>query len=192
MAGITKWYVIHTYSGYENKVKDNIEKVVANRSMEDQILEVKVPTEIVTETKENGETKEIERKLMPGYVLVKLAVQEVKDELTMSDDAWYVIRNTRGVTGFVGTANSVRPRPIPAEEAKALLQKAGDIKGEKTPRVRQTFAVGETVKVIDGPFASFTGTIDEVNLEKNKLKVLVGIFGRATPVEVDLLQVEKV
>lgn len=101
MAGISKWYVIHTYSGYENKVKDNIEKVVENRKMHDQILEVKVPTEIVTEIKDNGEKKEVERKIFPGYVLVKLAVVEVKDELTMSDEAWYVIRNTRGVTGFV-------------------------------------------------------------------------------------------
>ncbi len=102
------------------------------------------------------------------------------------------IRKIQGVTGFVGTSSNVRPRPISSDEAKALLQKAGEIKGDKAPRLKQTFSVGEQVKIIEGPFASFTGTIEEVNLDKSKLKVMVGIFGRATPVEVDLLQVEKV
>ena len=117
-------------------------------------------------------------------------------ELDLPDLGWKnicsVIRRIQGVTGFVGTNSNERPRPISGEEAKALLQKAGEIKGEKAPRMKQNFAIGEQVKVIDGPFASFTGTIEEVNLEKNKLRVMVGIFGRATPVEVDLLQVEKV
>ena len=106
MAGITKWYVVHTYSGYENKVQDNIKKVVDNRNMNDQILDVRVPTELVVEVKDNGETKEVERKVFPGYVLVKVAVEAEDNEYVMSDDAWYVIRNTRGVTGFVGKSRT--------------------------------------------------------------------------------------
>ena len=179
MAGITKWYVIHTYSGYENKVKDNIEKVVANRSMEDQILEVKVPTEIVTETKENGETKEIERKLMPGYVLVKLAVQEVKDELTMSDDAWYVIRNTRGVTGFVGPES----KPVPLTEAEVAAL------GVEKRVVEVNYEVGDMVNIIDGPLADYSGIVEALDTDKNYVLVKISMFGREIPTEFELGQV---
>ena len=180
MAGISKWYVIHTYSGYENKVKDNIEKVVANRSMEDQILEVKVPTEIVTEIKENGESKEVERKLMPGYVLVKLAVQEVKDELTMSDDAWYVIRNTRGVTGFVGPES----KPVPLTEAEVAAL------GVEKRVVEVNYEVGDLVNIIDGPLSEYSGIVDELDVDKNYVLVRISMFGREIPTEFELNQVE--
>ena len=180
MAGISRWYVIHTYSGYENKVKDNIEKVVANRSMEDQILEVKVPTEIVTEIKENGESKEVERKLMPGYVLVKLAVQEVKDELTMSDDAWYVIRNTRGVTGFVGPES----KPVPLTEAEVAAL------GVEKRVVEVNYEVGDLVNIIDGPLSEYSGIVDELDVDKNYVLVRISMFGREIPTEFELNQVE--
>ena len=180
MAGISKWYVIHTYSGYENKVKDNIEKVVANRSMEDQILEVKVPTEIVTEIKENGESKEVERKLMPGYVLVKLAVQEVKDELTMSDDAWYVIRNTRGVTGFVGPES----KPVPLTEAEVAALGV-DV------RVREAaYSIGDSVIVVAGFLAGSVATVKEINNETGRIKVAALIAGKETSVEMNANEVE--
>lgn len=180
MAGISKWYVIHTYSGYENKVKDNIEKVVANRSMEDQILEVKVPTEIVTEIKENGESKEVERKLMPGYVLVKLAVQEVKDELTMSDEAWYVIRNTRGVTGFVGPES----KPVPLTEAEVAKL------GVEKRVVEVNYGVGDMVNIIDGPLADYSGVVEELDVDRNYVLVRISMFGREIPTEFELNLVE--
>ena len=162
MAGISKWYVIHTYSGYENKVKDNIEKVVENRKMHDQILEVKVPTEIVTEIKDNGEKKEVERKIFPGYVLVKLAVVEVKDELTMSDEAWYVIRNTRGVTGFVGPES--KPVPLSEKEVQAL--------GVEKKIVEVNYSVGDFVNIIDGPLSDFSGVVEGIDIDNKKLFIL--------------------
>lgn len=180
MAGISKWYVIHTYSGYENKVKDNIEKVVENRKMHDQILEVKVPTEIVTEIKDNGEKKEVERKIFPGYVLVKLAVAEVKDELTMSDDAWYVIRNTRGVTGFVGPES--KPVPLSDREVQAL--------GVEKRIVEVNYNVGDFVNIVNGPLSDFSGVVEEIDVDKNSVLVRISMFGRETPVEFELGQVE--
>lgn len=180
MAGISKWYVIHTYSGYENKVKDNIEKVVENRNMHDQILEVRVPTETVTEIKENGEKKEVERKIFPGYVLVKLAVEEVKDELTMTDDAWYVIRNTRGVTGFVGPES----KPVPLTEAEVIAL------GVEKRIVEVNYNVGDFVNIVEGPLADFSGVVEEINIDKNIVLVRISMFGRETPVEFELGQVE--
>lgn len=180
MAGISKWYVIHTYSGYENKVKDNIEKVVENRKMHDQILEVRVPTELVTEIKENGEKREVERKIFPGYVLVKLAVEEVKDELTMSDDAWYVIRNTRGVTGFVGPES----KPVPLTEAEVLSL------GVEKRVVEVNYGVGDFVNIVEGPLADFSGVVEELDVDKNFVRVKISMFGRETPVEFELNQVE--
>ncbi|NLK46537.1 MAG: transcription termination/antitermination factor NusG [Treponema sp.] len=182
------WYILHVFSGYEAKIERTIRTMIEQGELSSEnVLDIKVPVETVVDVKD-GKKKEVKKLLLPGYIMVELDLP--------GGLGWKpicaLIRRINGVTGFVGTSNSERPRPIPSEEAKALLQKAGDIKGEKTPRAKQSFSVGETVKVIDGPFASFTGTIDEVNLEKNKLKVVVGIFGRATPVEVDLLQVEKV
>lgn len=182
------WYILHVFSGYEAKIERTIRSMLEQGDLPaENVLDIKVPVETVVDVKD-GKRKETKKLLLPGYVMAELDLPDGLGWKSVCSS----IRRINGVTGFVGTSNNVRPRPIPPEEAKALLQKAGDIKGEKTPRAKQSFAVGETVKVIDGPFASFTGTIDEVNLEKNKLKVVVGIFGRATPVEVDLLQVEKV
>ena len=179
--------ILHTYSGYEGKIEKTIRSLIENNDLSsDVVLDVKVPVEDVVEVKD-GKKKFVTKKFLPGYIMIELDLPDLGWKNTCS-----VIRRIQGVTGFVGTNSNERPRPISGEEAKALLQKAGEIKGEKAPRMKQNFAIGEQVKVIDGPFASFTGTIEEVNLEKNKLRVMVGIFGRATPVEVDLLQVEKV
>lgn len=182
------WYILHTYSGYENKIEKTIRQKIEQKELSsDIVLDVKVPVEEVLEVKD-GKKKVVSKKLLPGYIMLSLDLPDLGWKDTCS-----IIRRIQGVTGFVGSIMPKdRPRPISSEEAKSLLQKAGEIKGEKTPRMKQSYSVGEQVKVIDGPFASFTGTIEEVNLEKNKLRVMVGIFGRATPVEVDLLQVEKV
>lgn len=167
----TKWYVVHTYSGHENKVKANIEKLVENRGMEDVIHEVVVPTEDVVEIK-NGKKKVKQKKVFPGYVIVNML---------MNDETWYVIRNTRGVTGFVGPGS--KPIPLSDEEVKNM--------GIEAPVVSIDMSVGDTVKVISGPFESFIGTIKGINTEKHTLKVLISMFGRETPVELDFGQVEQ-
>ncbi len=152
----------------------------------DVILDVKVPVEDVVEVRD-GKKRTVSKKFLPGYIMI---------ELDLPDLGWKpicsAIRRIQGVTGFVGTNPSDRPRPISADEAKNLLQKSGAIKGEKPVRVKQSYAVGDKVKIIDGPFATFSGDIDEVNTEKDRLRVTVQIFGRATPVEVSLMQVEKI
>lgn len=183
------WYILHTYSGYENKIEGLIRRYIETGDLDSNVvLDVKVPCEDVVEVKD-GKKKVSSRKFLPGYILVEM-------DLPADEVGWKpvcsLIRRIRGVTGFVGTAPKDRPLPISADEARSILEKAGEIKGEKTVRSRVTFNAGESVKIIDGPFASFSGTIEEVNLERNKLKVMVGIFGRATPVEVDLFQVEKI
>ncbi|MBO4507697.1 MAG: transcription termination/antitermination factor NusG [Spirochaetaceae bacterium] len=181
------WYILHTYSGYENKIERTIRLMLDNGDLSPEVvLDVKVPVEDVCEVKD-GKKKFVTKKFLPGYIMVELDLPDFGWKSTCS-----AIRRIQGVTGFVGTGSNVRPRPISADEAKALLQKSGEIKGEKFVRMKQSFSVGEQVKIIDGPFATFTGSIDEVNLEKNKLRVVVQIFGRSTPVEVDLLQVEKI
>ncbi|MEG0546782.1 MAG: transcription termination/antitermination protein NusG [Oscillospiraceae bacterium] len=184
MADISKWYVVHTYSGYENKVAANIETVVQNRKMEDQILEVKVPTELVTEIKDDGTKKEVERKIFPGYVIVKLAVFENDDtdELKMNDDTWYVIRNTRGVTGFVGPEGN--PTPLTDEEIYSL--------GVEKYTVEVNYNKGEMVTIIDGAFEGIMGVVDEIDTENNKVKVTISMLGRETPVDLELNQVESV
>lgn len=179
MSDSLKWYVIHTYSGYENKVAANIEKIVDNRKMRDQILEVRVPTEMVTEIKDDKK-REVERKIFPGYVLVKLAVKEVKNELTMSDDAWYVIRNTRGVTGFVGPES--KPVPLTDEEVVAL--------GVDKKSVVINYVVGDLVNITGGPLEGFSGVVEEIDTDKNIVRVKISMFGRETPVEFELNQVE--
>jgi transcriptional antiterminator NusG len=170
-----KWYVIHTYSGYENKVKTNLEHRVTSMDMADKIFRVVVPTEEEVEIK-NGQRRTVQRKIFPGYVLV---------EMVLEDDSWYVVRNTPGVTSFVGSGTT--PTPLPESEVQAILRQMR----EEKPQVRVTYQKGNRVKIVDGPFAEFMGTIDEVNTEKNKLRVLVSMFGRETPVELDFLQVEK-
>jgi transcriptional antiterminator NusG len=170
-----QWYVIHTYSGYENKVKANLEHRIESMGVEDQIFQVLVPMEEEIEIK-NGQRQTVNKKVFPGYVLVEMA---------MSDESWYVVRNTPGVTSFVGSGN--RPTPLVDTEVKKILKQMG----VEAPKFKLQFTKGQSVRVKDGPFAEFIGTVDEVNPEKNKVKVLVSIFGRETPVELDFLQIDK-
>ena len=176
-----KWYVVHTYSGYENKVANDIEQVAENRGMRDQILEVCVPTETVTEIKED-KTREIERKLFPGYVLVKLAIayDEKAQETKMTDEVWYVIRNTRGVTGFVGPEG--RPVPLTQEEVIKL--------GVEKRTVTVGYEVGDLVTIIGGSFDGFSGTVDTIDIENDTVRVIISMMGRVTPLELGLDQVE--
>ncbi|EKN69185.1 transcription antitermination protein NusG [Neobacillus bataviensis LMG 21833] len=172
------WYVVHTYSGYENKVKANLEKRVESMGMADKIFRVVVPEEEETEIK-NGKKKVVKRKVFPGYVLV---------EIVMTDDSWYVVRNTPGVTGFVGSSGSgSKPTPLLPEEVTHLLKRMG----VEEKRVDFDYEIGETVRVKEGPFANFTGSIEEMDKDKSKLKVLVNMFGRDTPVELEFTQIEK-
>lgn len=172
------WYVVHTYSGYENKVKANLEKRVESMGMQDKIFRVVVPEEEETEIK-NGKKKVVKKKVFPGYVLV---------EIIMTDDSWYVVRNTPGVTGFVGSAGSgSKPTPLLPEEVVALLKQMG----MEEKRFETDYELGETVQIKEGPFASYSGTIEELDGDKAKLKVLVNMFGRDTKVELDFNQVEK-
>jgi transcriptional antiterminator NusG len=172
------WYVVHTYSGYENKVKANLEKRVESMGMQDKIFRVIVPEEEETDVK-NGKKKVVKRKVFPGYVLV---------ELVMTDDSWYVVRNTPGVTGFVGSSGSgSKPTPLLPEEVEAILKQMGI----EEKRLDVHFEIGEVVTVKEGPFANFAGTIEEIDYDKGKLKVLVNMFGRETPIELDFDQVEK-
>ncbi|MFC4323853.1 transcription termination/antitermination protein NusG [Litchfieldia salsa] len=172
------WYVVHTYSGYENKVKANLEKRVESMGMQDKIFRVVVPEEEETEIK-NGKKKVVKKKVFPGYVLV---------EIIMTDDSWYVVRNTPGVTGFVGSAGSgSKPTPLLPDEVTSLLKRMGV--DEKSVEI--DFELKETVRVNEGPFANFTGTIEDIDLDKHKIKVHVNMFGRETPVELDFAQIEK-
>ncbi|OCA91687.1 transcription termination/antitermination protein NusG [Pseudobacillus wudalianchiensis] len=172
------WYVVHTYSGYENKVKANLEKRVESMGMQDKIFRVIVPEEEETDIK-NGKKKVTKRKVFPGYVLV---------EIVMTDDSWYVVRNTPGVTGFVGSSgHGSKPTPLLPDEVKNILKQMG--MDEK--RKDADFEVNETVVVNEGPFANFEGTVEEIDYDKAKLKVLVNMFGRETPVELDFNQVDK-
>lgn len=183
----TGWYVLHTYSGYENKIEKTIHMMVESGDLDKEVVrDVKVPSEEVVEVRD-GKKRTMTKKFLPGYILIEMDLPELGWKVPCSQ-----IKKIQGVTGFVGTPANRRPNPLTPDEARSILQKAGEIKGERVVRPRQSFSAGEQVKIIDGPFESFTGTIEEVNAEKNKLKVMVGIFGRATPVEVDLLQVEKV
>lgn len=167
----SKWYVVHTYSGYENKVKANIEKIIENRGMQDQIHEVSVPVQDVVEIK-NGQKKTVQRKVFPGYVLLKML---------MNDDTWYVVRNTRGVTSFVGPGS--KPVPLTNEEVKAM--------GIESYVQNIDISVNDTVKVSNGPFADSIGLVREVNPNKKTVIVKLSIFGRETPVELDFSQIEK-
>jgi transcriptional antiterminator NusG len=185
----TGWYVLHTYSGYENKIEKTIRMMTEMGELDKEVVrDVKVPSEEITEVRDGKKRTQV-RKFLPGYILIEMDLpnEEQQWKLTCSK-----IKKIQGVTGFVGTPANRKPNPLSGDEARSILQKSGEMKGERPVRARQSFAPGEQVKIIDGPFESFTGTIEDVNQEKNKLKVMVGIFGRNTPVEVDLLQVEKV
>lgn len=170
MADELKWYVAHTYSGYENTVAASIERAVENRNMHDLITEVTIPLETVTEITDNG-PKTVERKVFPGYVLVKMV---------MSDESWYIVRNVRGVTGFVGSGT--KPTPLSEDEVYKL--------GMEKKEIVVGYGVGDTVRIADGPLTSFTGVVDALDMEKNKVRVVVSMFGRETPVELELDQVE--
>jgi transcriptional antiterminator NusG len=171
MSENAKWYVVHTYSGHENKVKANIEKIVENRGMEDIILEVAVPTEEVVEIK-NGKKKSRLKKIFPGYVIVKMH---------MTDESWYVVRNTRGVTGFVGPGS----KPVPLTEKEVLKM------GIDRVTIEIDFEVGDSVKVVSGPFEGFVSSVEEINVERQVIKAVINMFGRETPVELEFNQVEK-
>ena len=180
-----RWYVAHTYSGYENKVRADIEKTIENRKLQDQIFEVRVPTETVTEIRED-QKKEVVRKLFPGYVLVKVACSyrrrsEFEDEeLAMSDEAWYLIRNTRGVTGFVGPGS----KPVPLSDAEVANL------GIDKKSVEVNYKVGDLVNILSGPFDGYSGIVDSIDLTKQVVVVMISMLGRETPVELDLDQIE--
>ena len=180
------WYVIHAYSGHENKVEKQLRNLMAGEPFKEAIFDVKVPSEDVVEIKE-GKKKISSKKFLPGYVLI---------EMDLPERGWKEvcagIRRIAGITGFVGTARNQKPQSISQEEARSILRKAGEIKSNRVLKPKHTFLAGELVRIVDGPFDSFSGNIDEVNLEKGKLRVMVGIFGRSTPVELDFLQVEKI
>lgn len=172
MSEETKWYVVHTYSGYENKVKANLEKIVENRSMQDYIVDIVVPMEEQIEIKD-GKKKATLKKVFPGYVLVKMI---------MSDESWYIVRNTRGVTGFVGPGS--KPVPLSDDEVKAM--------GVEESSLEIDYDVNDNVRVISGPLENFIGIVEEINLEKKKVRVSVSMFGRETPVELELDQIQKI
>ena len=171
MADNAKWYVAHTYSGYENAVKAAIEKSVVNRGMEDMVLKTEIPMETVTEVTETGVMKEVQRKVFPGYVLIKMV---------MTDDTWHLIRNIRGVTGFLGEGN----KPIPLSDADVAAL------GVEKREVVVSYQEGDTVRITDGALESFLGTVEEIDLDRSKVRVVVSMFGRETPVELELDQVE--
>ena len=172
MSEETKWYVVHTYSGYENKVKANLEKIVENRGMQDYILDIVVPMEEQIEIKD-GKKKATLKKVFPGYVLVKMI---------MSDESWYIVRNTRGVTGFVGPGS--KPVPLSDDEVKTM--------GVEEFLTEVDYEVNDNVRVISGPLENFIGIVEEINLEKKKVRVSVSMFGRETPVELELVQIQKI
>lgn len=166
-----RWYVVHTYSGYENKVSQDLATAVENRRMQDLILDIKVPVEMVTEIKD-GKEREVEHKLFPGYVLVKMIV---------TDESWYIVRNTRGVTGFVGS--TTKPLPLSDAEVEKL--------GVETHSSQVDFSVGESIQITEGPLAGFVGNVEAIDLDNRKVKVKVSMFGRETPAELDFVQVTK-
>ncbi len=172
MAETAKWYVVHTYSGYENTVKATIEKTVESRQLQDQILAISIPLESVTEITESGVTKTYDRKVYPGYVLVKMVY---------SDDTWHVIRNIRGVTGFVGSSSN-DPTPLTEDEIYAM--------GIEKKEIIVNYAAGDSVRILDGPLSTFIGRVENVDVEKNRVDVVVSMFGRETSVEFELDQVE--
>jgi transcriptional antiterminator NusG len=173
------WYVVHSYSGYENKVKANLETRVRSMHLEDKVFDVVIPMEEVVEFK-GGRKVNVMRKKFPGYILVRLY---------MDDDSWYAVRNTPGVTGFVGSAS--KPTPLSRREVERILGVRQDEEEKKEPRFKPAWEVGETVRVVEGPFADFNGVIEDINVDQSKVRVLVDIFGRETPVELNFDQILK-
>ena len=169
------WYVVHCYSGYENKVRHNLEQRIETMNMKGKIFDVVVPTEEEMEVRE-GKRRTVERRVFPGYILV---------QMIMDEDSWYVVRNTPGVTGFVGMGND--PTPLRPEEVSQIVKRME----AEAPRIKVTYNIGQKVRIIDGPFNDFIGTVDDIDMDKAKVRVMVSFFGRETPVELDFLQVEK-
>jgi len=169
------WFVVHCYSGYENKVRHNLEQRIESMGMKDKIFDIVVPTEEEIEVKE-GKRRTVERRVFPGYILVNMI---------LSEESWYVVRNTPGVTGFVGMGNT--PTPLRQEEVAQIIKRME----AEAPRIKVTFKSGERVRIVDGPFNDFRGTVSEIDMERAKVRVMVNFFGRETPVELDFLQVEK-
>lgn len=170
-----EWYVIHCYSGYEKKVKHNLEQRIDSMQMEDLIFQVVIPTEDEMEVRD-GKRRVIERRVFPGYILV---------QMRLTDDSWFVVRNTPGVTGFVGMGND--PTPLRAEEVQSIMHRMES----EAPKIKVTFKPGQKVRIVDGPFNEFIGVVDEIDMDRAKVRVMVSFFGRETPVELDFLQVEK-
>lgn len=175
MSSERAWYVVHCYSGYENKVRHNLEQRIETMGMKGKIFDVVIPTQEEIEVKD-GKRRTVERHVFPGYVLVNMI---------MTEESWYVVRNTPGVTGFVGSGNN--PTPLRPEEVSQIMRKME----AEAPRIKVTFRVGERVRIVDGPFNDFRGTVSEIDMERSKVRVMVNFFGRETPVELDFLQVEK-
>jgi len=172
-----QWYIVHTYSGFEERVKENLTQRVDALGMRPKFGEIKIPTETLIEMK-GGKKREVQRKFFPGYILV---------EMDMSDDAWHLVKNTPKVTGFVGTGK--KPTPLTQEEVDQILSQV--VTTKEKPKPKHVYEHGEHVRIIDGPFTNFTGVVEEVNLDRSTLKVMVTIFGRSTPVELDFLQVAR-
>ena len=178
VVGEMAWYVVHTYSGYEHKAKLALEERIRSMKREPYFAEVIVPEENVIELVK-GQKRTTKRRFFPGYILVKMV---------LTDETWHIVKNTPKITGFVG--DKVKPVPVPESEVQKMTSRIAE--GQAKPRPRISFTEGETVRVVDGPFSNFSGTIEEVNLDKGKVKVMVSIFGRSTPVELDFIQVEKI
>ena len=176
-AGQKQWFIVHTYSGFEERVRENLTQRVDALGMRPKFGEIKIPTETLVEMK-GGKKREVQRKFFPGYILV---------EMEMSDDAWHLVKNTPKVTGFVGTGK--KPTPLTQEEVDQILTQV--VTTKEKPKPKHVYEHGEHVRIIDGPFTNFTGVVEEVNLDRNTLKVMVTIFGRSTPVELDFLQVNR-
>lgn len=171
----TQWYVVHSYSGYENKVQKNLLHRTESMAMQDKIFQVVVPTEEEVELKD-GNRRTIERRVFPGYILV---------EMLLDEDSWYVVRNTPGVTGFVGSGN--KPTPLRQEEVDKILKRME----AEAPKIKVNFKVGQKVRIVEGPFEDFMGTVDDIDTDRARVRVLVNFFGRETPIELDFLQVER-
>jgi transcription termination/antitermination protein NusG len=172
-----QWYIVHTYSGFEERVRENLNQRIDALAMRDKFGEIKIPTETLIEMK-GGKKREVQRKFFPGYILV---------EMDMADDAWHLVKNTPKVTGFVGTGK--KPTPLTPEEVEQILTQV--VTTKEKPKPKHVYEHGEHVRIIDGPFSNFTGVVEEVNLDRNTLKVMVTIFGRSTPVELDFMQVTR-
>lgn len=176
-AGQKQWYIVHTYSGFEERVRENLTQRIEALGMRDKFGEIKIPTETLIEMK-GGKKREVQRKFFPGYILI---------EMDMADDAWHLVKNTPKVTGFVGTGK--KPTPLTPEEVDQILTQV--VTTKEKPKPKHVYEHGEHVRIIDGPFTNFTGVVEEVNLDRSTLKVMVTIFGRSTPVELDFLQVAR-